>query len=165
LNMLRELRGERMQKDIAEALDIELTMLSRYENGRCNPTVSQAARICEFYGKDVYFIWQKSDLDYSRLHAAGAEKEKRRVPCRKITVRLNEGLYSRLQAVCKRLKLTQAAYLERCVLRDEKAQKKSSRPAGTGTAATPNNVTAIIAEKEGKVNEYVNEYVDEYKHG
>lgn len=52
-SILRELRGDRSQADVAKALMISDSALSAYENGERTPRDDVKRRIAEYYNKTV----------------------------------------------------------------------------------------------------------------
>ena len=54
---LRELRGIRTQKEIAEQLGFSVPTLSSYERGTRTPTDKRKQRIADFYGATVQEIF------------------------------------------------------------------------------------------------------------
>ena len=50
---LVELRGEKTQKEVSEALGITNMSLSHYENGRRRPRVDMLYKIAKYYGVDM----------------------------------------------------------------------------------------------------------------
>lgn len=134
MNRLRELRGEALQKDKARELGVDASMMSRYERGACNPTVETVRRICEHYGKDVFDVWERGDLDYAKL-SRRAEKRRQGENIRKLSVRIDTALANRIAGQMAELKLrTQAEYLTYCADLIEKRLKK--RKGRTVTAMT-----------------------------
>lgn len=57
---LVDLRGERTQKEIAEALGISISALSMYEIGQRIPRDEVKIKIAKFYNKSVQEIFFKS---------------------------------------------------------------------------------------------------------
>jgi len=57
---LVELRGERTQKEVAEALGISISALSMYEVGQRIPRDEIKIRIAKYYEKSVQDIFFKS---------------------------------------------------------------------------------------------------------
>lgn len=124
MNRLRELRGDALQKDKARELGVDASMMSRYERGACNPTVETVRRICEHYGKDVFDVWERGDLDYAKL-SRRAEKRRQVENIRKLSVRIDTALANRIAGQMAELKLrTQAEYLTYCADMIEKRLKK-----------------------------------------
>lgn len=128
MNRLREFRGIALQKDKALDLGIDASMLSRFEQGVCNPTVETVRRICEHYGKDVFDIWEKGDLDYAKLSRRAA-KRRQGENIRKLSVRIDTALANRIAGQMAALKLrTQAEYLTYCAdLVDKRLKKRKGR--------------------------------------
>ena len=58
---LRELRGIRTQKEIADQLGFSVPTLSSYERGTRTPTDRRKQRIADFYGATVQEIFFASD--------------------------------------------------------------------------------------------------------
>ncbi len=54
---LRELRGDRPQREIAKAVGITVMALSQYENGNRVPRDEIKLRLAQFYGKTVDAIF------------------------------------------------------------------------------------------------------------
>lgn len=54
---LRELRGDRSQREIAKAVGITVMALSQYENGNRIPRDEIKLRLAQFYGKTVDAIF------------------------------------------------------------------------------------------------------------
>lgn len=54
---MRELRGKRSKREIAEALGISLSSYVKYERGERTPKDSLKKRIAEFFGVTVSFIF------------------------------------------------------------------------------------------------------------
>lgn len=50
---LIELRGDKSQKEVAEALGISAMSLSHYENGRRKPSVDMLYRLSRYYNVDM----------------------------------------------------------------------------------------------------------------
>lgn len=124
MNRLRELRGDVLQKDKARELGVDASMMSRYERGACNPTVDTVRRICEHYGKDVFEVWERGDLDYAKL-SRRAEKRRQWENIRKLSVRIDTALANRIAGQMAALKIrTQAEYLTYCADMIEKRLKK-----------------------------------------
>ena len=124
MNRLRELRGDALQKDKARELGVDASMMSRYERGACNPTVETVRRICEHYGKDVFEVWERGDLDYAKLSRRAAQRQQGE-NIRKLSVRIDTALANRIAGQMAALKLrTQAEYLTYCADMIEKRLKK-----------------------------------------
>lgn len=124
MNRLRELRGDALQKDKARELGVDASMMSRYERGACNPTVETVRRICEHYGKDVFEVWERGDLDYAKLSRRAAQRRQGE-NIRKLSVRIDTALANRIAGQMAELKLrTQAEYLTYCADMIEKRLKK-----------------------------------------
>ena len=124
MNRLRELRGEALQKDKARELGVDASMMSRYERGACNPTVETVRRICEHYGKDVFDVWERGDLDYAKL-SRRAEKRRQGENIHKLSVRIDTARANRIAGQMAALRLrTQAEYLTYCADMIEKRLKK-----------------------------------------
>ena len=134
MNRLRQLRGDVLQKDKARELDVDALMLSSYERGACNPTVETVRRICEHYGKDVFEVWERGDLDYAKL-SRRTEKRRQGENIRKLSVRVDTALANRIAGQMEALKIrTQAEYLTYCAdLIDKRLKKRKGR---TVTAMT-----------------------------
>ena len=134
MNRLRELRGDALQKDKARELGVDTSMMSRYERGACNPTVETVRRICEHYGRDVFEVWERGDLDYAKLSRRAAQRRQGE-NIRKLSVRIDTALANRIAGQMAALKLrTQAEYLTYCADMIEKRLKK--RKGRTVTAMT-----------------------------
>lgn len=59
---LRELRGfDRTQDEVADALGISRTILSKYENGRAIPGGDIVVKLAGFYGVSTDYIFLGSD--------------------------------------------------------------------------------------------------------
>lgn len=134
MNRLRQLRGDTKQIITAKELGISQPELSKYENGVCNPTVDTVRRICAHYGKDVFDIWEKNDLDYAKL-SRRTKQRKQGENIHKLSVRIDRDLAYRIAGQMAALKLrTQAEYLTYCADMIEKRLKK--RKGRTVTAMT-----------------------------
>ena len=55
--ILKELRGERSQKEVAEAVGISISALGMYEIGKRTPKDSIKIRLAAYYGKSVADIF------------------------------------------------------------------------------------------------------------
>jgi transcriptional regulator with XRE-family HTH domain len=67
LSSIRKERGYIHQGDFAAALKIpyiDAPMLSRIEQGKCNPIPADALKIADNLGKPLSELWDASDLDY-----------------------------------------------------------------------------------------------------
>lgn len=74
-------------------VDLHVSMLSRFERGRCNPTPKQADAICAVLQAPLLELYDRSDLDY-HLDKRG-RVERRANPCR-VSGRLTEQERKRL---------------------------------------------------------------------
>jgi len=62
--LLTELRGNKSQKEVADALGISVSALSMYENGDRIPRDNIKIRIANYYNKsisDIFFIIKEHD--------------------------------------------------------------------------------------------------------
>lgn len=55
--MLKELRGQRSQKEVADAVGISVSALGMYETGKRMPQDHIKVRLAAFYGKTVEEIF------------------------------------------------------------------------------------------------------------
>lgn len=100
MNRLKDRRMELglTQPQIAAKMDrlgynVHVSMLSRFERGRCNPTPKQADAICAILQAPLLELYDRSDLDY-HLGKRG-RTERRKNPCR-VSGRLTEQERKRL---------------------------------------------------------------------
>lgn len=54
---LRELRGDRTQQEVAQALGISKSALAMYEQDKRTPRDEVKIKLARFYGKTVQFIF------------------------------------------------------------------------------------------------------------
>ena len=62
--MLIELRGQKSQKEVADAIGISVSALSMYENGERIPRDNIKVRLANYYNKaigDIFFITKSHD--------------------------------------------------------------------------------------------------------
>lgn len=67
MNHIKQLRGSVFQTDFIQALaipHIDAPMLSRFEQGKCNPVPADARKIADTLGKPLAEIYDAADLDY-----------------------------------------------------------------------------------------------------
>lgn len=55
--IMKELRGDRTQEEVAKALEISNSALSAYEQGERTPRDEVKIRIAKYYGKSVQDIF------------------------------------------------------------------------------------------------------------
>lgn len=76
MNRIKQLRGSVFQADFIQALaipHIDAPMLSRFEQGKCNPVPADARKIADTLGKPLAEIYDAADLDYG-IGRGNAEK-------------------------------------------------------------------------------------------
>lgn len=54
---LRELRGERPQKEVADAVNVSVMAISKYERGQITPSDDVKIALAKFYGTTVEAIF------------------------------------------------------------------------------------------------------------
>ena len=76
MNHIKQLRGSVFQTEFIQALaipHIDAPMLSRFEQGKCNPVPADARKIADTLGKPLAEIYDAADLDYG-IGRGNAEK-------------------------------------------------------------------------------------------
>ena len=135
MNRLKEISNlKRFAKNL-DLKSVDAPMLSKFANGRCNPTVEQARAICLALKKDVFEVWERSDLDYTVISTEKAVKRARH--CRdngypKFTIRVAPAIATAVNEQCHTLRLTQAEWIAHAALLISKTINKNT-PASVAT--------------------------------
>ena len=157
MNRLKEIPN---LKRFAKSLDlksIDAPMLSKFANGRCNPTVEQARAICIALKKDVFEVWERGDLDYTAISTEKAVKRVRH--CRdngypKFTIRVAPAIATAVNEQRRELRLTQAEWMAYAALLISKTINKNA-PASVATtdrSAKKNTLPQKYNKQEGLSN-------------
>ena len=120
-------------KALADAIQTDEPMISKFENYKCLPIPKQLEKICEVLECSINDIYEDEEIYIKKKNAPTIEKEK---DCYKITIRLPKEAREYLKTALKRCGYKDITYwIYRCYERLQKqyeyVTKKDQSNAGT----------------------------------